>query len=180
MSNLSSTLTRTTGYNPFVLDDIKINNIIFYNDEGQLLDLNQGWFGNNNNYCQSLDLGSISYRRKINFSKKENFCVSVAEKYTNYKNYDLYIYVDNKNVKIIDKGLREIQFDASKVTVYHDYDFEVYGYKFSQYFYVKSYNTDFGNKVDAMAKELEELHINIDTFHLRLLMEKYELVRKGN
>lgn len=180
MSNLGSILSRTPCTNPFVLDGIKINNIIFYNDEGSFLELHQGWFGNTDNYCKVLDLGSISYRRKINFSKKENFCVSVAEKYTNYKNYDLYIYIDNKNVKITDKGEQEVQFDASKVTVYHNYDFEVYGYKFSQHFYVKSYNTDFGNKVDAMAKELEELHINIDTFYLRLLMEKYELVRKGN
>lgn len=171
-----SKLTRASGFNPFILEGRIVNNIIFYNEDGKILEMNRGWFGYNND-CESLDLGSITYRRKVNLNRKENFYISIADNIHGLA-YDLWIYVDNINVKIIDKGTCEKKCDCYSIQVYHDYDFEVYGYKFSQQFYVESIKTDFGKKVDEMSKELEQLNIRIDSYYLAQLLINYDLVKK--
>lgn len=172
-----SKLTRTSGFNPFILDGRKVNNIIFYNEDGQIIETKQGWFGNFNNECESLDLGSIKHRRKVNLTRKENFYISATDTF-NSLIYDLWIYVDNNNVKIVDKGEVEQQYEKSTIYVYHKYDLEVYGYKFSQRFYVKTIKTEFGKHVDEVSKELEQMNIKIDSYYLKKLLESYDLVKK--
>ena len=107
-------------YRPYYFNDdkgtYKVHNIIFYSDNGIIFETNQGWleyvvntltqdnFLNSNLLTRDIEkiyINELTRRSKENFTRKENFYIPIAKKqYDNDKQANLYIYVDNVNIKI--------------------------------------------------------------------------------
>ena len=67
--------------------------IYFYNDNGNIYELNQGWLEHNNRDIPELKL-NLTRRRTGNLERKENFVIGKSD------NLHLYLYIDNENVKL--------------------------------------------------------------------------------
>ena len=67
--------------------------IYFYNDNGNIYELNQGWLECNRKDIPELKLNIVK-RIKKNLTRKENFVIGKSD------NLILYLYIDNENVKL--------------------------------------------------------------------------------
>lgn len=89
----------------YYFNDNAIKNIIFYNDNGIIMETKQGWLECHGD-IRSIECGEIVNRNKENLTRKENFVIKSPEKnYLNNKSeLVLYLYVDNCNIKIKKTG----------------------------------------------------------------------------
>ena len=67
--------------------------IYFYNDNGNIYELNQGWLECNRKDIPELKLNIVK-RIKKNLTRKENFVIGKSD------NLHLYLYIDNENIKL--------------------------------------------------------------------------------
>ena len=109
----------------YYFNDNAINNIIFYNDDGIIMETKQGWL----ECCgdiRSIECGEIVNRNKENLNRKENFVIKSSEKdyLTNKAKLILYLYVDNCNIKINKTGEDVTRFtnDYNLSYAYQYYD----------------------------------------------------------
>lgn len=102
-----------------------INNIIFYNDDGIIMETKQGWLECHGD-VRSIECGEIVNRNKENLTRKENFVIKSSEKdyLTNKAKLILYLYVDNCNIKIKKTGEDVTRFtnDYNLSYAYQYYD----------------------------------------------------------
>lgn len=177
---MSNILTVESCYNPFFIDGREIKRIIFYNDSGIVLKTRSGWFGYNNNFRGGLDIPETISKRKVDLSIKKCFYVPVAPEYyeRNKKCAELYLYIDGESIKLIDKTESQECFNKVDIWHYENFTFEICGHVIVENLVVKIERNEFGQKVDAIQKELEEAGIKIDSFDLKRLLEKYNLIKK--
>lgn len=67
--------------------------IYFYNDNGNIYELNQGWLECNRKDIPEIKLNIVK-RIKKNLTRKENFVIGKSD------NLHLYLYIDNENIKL--------------------------------------------------------------------------------
>ena len=124
----------------YYFNDNAIKNIIFYNDNGIIMETKQGWLECHGD-IQSIECGEIVNRNKENLTRKENFAIKSPEK--NYLNNKaeliLYLYVDNCNIKIKKTGE-----DVTRFT--NDYNLS-YAYQYYNIFEGEVNGEDFKMRV---------------------------------
>lgn len=81
-------------------DRVDLDNIIFYNEYGIILEVGSGYFDNDEDNFSFK--GYVVSRRKENLTRKENFIISSKKNIWNEKRYTLYIYDKNVDVQYID------------------------------------------------------------------------------
>lgn len=81
-------------------DRVDLDNIIFYNEYGMLLEVGNGYFDSEDKTFSFK--GYVVARRKENFTRKENFVISSKSNIWNEKRYTLYIYDKNVDIQYID------------------------------------------------------------------------------
>lgn len=103
----------------YYFNDNAIKNIIFYNDDGIIMETKQGWLECRGD-IRSIECGEIVNRNKENLTRKENFVIKSPEK--NYLNNKaeliLYLYVDNCNIKIKKTGEDVTRFTNDYILSY--------------------------------------------------------------
>lgn len=176
-------LTTVPYLNPFIMNDRQITNIIFYNDEGILFETHRGWFGYGNNAFKSFDLVDEVKVRRITalnkLDKKENFVVSSSIAYSNDKGYDLYLYVDGKNISLDKEEFKEENFSSTQIRKYVNRCLTIYNKKIDLEETLKFVDTDFGQEVKKTKEELSSLGIQINQYDLIKLLETYNLVKRS-
>ena len=107
------------------LDDYILDNIIFYNESGEVAKVGQGHFDNN----EILEFkGEVIYRNKVNFERQENFVVKSKDSSLFVdKRYILYIYINNVDLKY--KGLIKDDGCVYKQYNVNGIDFKVFDLK---------------------------------------------------
>ena len=109
----------------YYLNDNAITNIIFYNDDGIIMETKQGWLECHGD-IRSIECGEIVNRNKENLTRKENFVIKSPERhYSNNKTgLNLYLYADNYNIKIKKTGEDVTRFinDYNLSYAYQYYD----------------------------------------------------------
>ena len=166
--------------NQFIFNNRYLNNIIFYNDEGVFTETKCGWFGNGNNYYKEFEVGDIKIRNvsilnKMN--KKENFVIPLKN-YLNEKCYNLYLYIDDNNIKIINHTIENKNMTDTLIYTYDVFSISIFNEIVEIKTFIKSEKTNFGNIVEQMQNELKALNIDIDEYILTKLMKQYDLVKK--
>ena len=68
---------------------------------------------------------------------------------------------------------------ATDILTYDNITIEICGHVINENIVKKIEKNDFGKRVEAMEKELKEEGIKIDSYNLKILMEKYNLIKKG-
>lgn len=174
-----SKLERGKYLNPFFFDGKAVDDIIFYNDGGIIVSVGRGWFGSNND-LDGLDVPEIVRKRKIDITKKLNFVVPYSDGYHPYKQCHLYLYVDGTNITLdkyitLNKTLGEHATDVHDVETYKG---SILGVGFTFDKGVNFRRTEFGLKVDKVAKLLKEKRISIDLYNLQKLLENFDIVEK--
>lgn len=81
-------------------DRVDLDNIIFYNEYGIVLEVGNGYFDNDEDNFSFK--GYVVSRRKENLTRKENFIISSKKNIWNEKRYTLYIYDKNVDIQYID------------------------------------------------------------------------------
>ena len=166
--------------NQFVFNNRYIDNIIFYNDDGFIAETHQGWFRKGVNNYKEFEVGNIKIRNKTSLNKmdkKENFVIPVKDTFGNLK-YDLYLYVDNNNIKIVNSLPEHKTMSDTLIFVYEVLKISIFNEIIEIKIYIKSEKTDFGELVSTKLEELKQLDINIDTYDLSLLLKHYNLIKK--
>ena len=76
-----------------ILKGRNINTIKFYNESGLIFESRQGWLERSTypETVEGFDVSNVRNARKIDYTKKDNFCISVKD-YLGESAYDLYIY----------------------------------------------------------------------------------------
>ena len=177
-----TTLTTTICWNPFILNGRQVTNIIFYNDEGIMFETHRGWFGNGNNVFRTLNVGDVKTRRVTalnKLDKKENFVVSSSIAYSNDKGYDLYLYIDGKNISLDKEEFKEENFSSTQIRKYVNRCLTIYNKKIDLEETLKFVDTDFGQEVKKIEEELSSLGIKINQYDLTKLLKNYNLVKRS-
>lgn len=173
-------LTCNNCHNEFIFNGRYINNIIFYNDNGLITETKRGWFGNSNNGYEELEVGEIKIRNKTilnKLNKQENFVIPIKDEFNNSK-YDLYLYIDNTNIKIISETIKEQKMSSTYIQIFNIFKISIFDEIVEVKNYLTSKTTEFGDKVKKIYKELQNLSINIDEYTLSLIMENFDIVKK--
>lgn len=176
----NSILEVQTCYNPFFIDGREVHSIILYNDKGIVFKTRSGWFGNNNNFRGGLEIPEAISKRKIDLSLKKCFYVPVPPEdwKPRGKYVDLYLYIDGENIKFISENRHAENMTDCEIWHYVNLDFEIFGHVIQDYYIEKFEKTDFGQKVESTAEELKKAGIKIDSWDLKELLRKYDLVKK--
>lgn len=161
--------------NPYLVNGKQLANIIFYNEGGVVLDTDSSWFRDYNLGDIKkvfLEVDEVKNRRKVNFSRNEVFLVG----------HVLYIPAELVNLtwieeKEYDRGANNVYYDVFKFNVWSETRLASIN-EITIHKYVGSRQTDFGAKVEQVKKQLEEDKINIESYYLEKLLEKYDLVKK--
>lgn len=173
-------LTCNNYHNEFIFNGRYIDNIIFYNDNGLITETKNGWFGNSNNCYEELEVGEIKIRNKTilnKLNKQENFVIPIKDKFNNSK-YDLYLYIDDNNIKIINHTIENKNMTDTLIYTYDVFSISIFNEIVEIKTFIKSEKTNFGNIVEQMQNELKALNIDIDEYILTKLMKQYDLVKK--
>ena len=111
--------------------------------------------------------------------KKENFVVSSSIAYSNDKGYDLYLYVDGKNISLDKEEFKEEKFSSTQIRKYVNRCLTIYNKKIDLEETLKFVDTDFGQEVKKTKEELSSLGIQINQYDLIKLLETYNLVKRS-
>lgn len=153
MKNL---ITQAAWYNPFtaVTKDLKcyeLDNIIIYCENGILIETNQGWFDRgNNDLKEGLEIEpEIIYKRKVDFTKKENFVIKSEKKSYRFDcKYTLYLYYKNVNYKYNGLTLDSLFLNIN-YSILNEYNFiDVIGDRHKK-------SRDIENKITDIIKQLD-------------------------
>ena len=177
---MTNILTVQSCLNPFFIEDRQIKKIRFFNESGVVFSTRSGWFGCNNNFIGGLDIPETISKRKIDFSIKKCFFVPVKGQYYEKGKYaELYLYIDGEQIKLIDRYESQKKMGATDIWTYDNITVEICGHVINENIVKKVEKNDFGQRVEAMEKELKEEGIKIDSYYLEKLMIKYDLIKKG-
>jgi CRISPR/Cas system-associated protein endoribonuclease Cas2 len=82
-------------FNPFFVGEYELKNIYFFDEKGVKIEVGRGWFGNNNRNRIDMLETDLNYvrKRKIDFSLKHAFIVSVKREYWIKKGKFAYLYM---------------------------------------------------------------------------------------
>ena len=87
-------LIKTPLWNPLTVyfdsGSYPLNNIVFYNEDGIVMDVGKGWFGQNSFGVTIATSKPCKRKIKVNFSKNETFVIK-SDNCTYDKRYELYI-----------------------------------------------------------------------------------------
>lgn len=82
----------------------EIKRIKFYNEKGVIFTVNQGWLEDVSQSftldTKSIEVGDLKKKIKKDFSKKENFYISLGKDWDNVVKYEVYIYLDSYKKEI--------------------------------------------------------------------------------
>lgn len=170
----TSILGRESFLNPFVFEGRQITSITFYNKEGVICSLKRGWFGDTDNPFESFTVPLIKVKRKVDFNHKGCFVLPSTSSW--WKAYDLYIEVDNENVKLT-CGKSEKDMGTDRF-IYNTYLAVILGESVWFNIIDKVERTPKGIEVDKWDNILSKQGIKINKYELELLLEKYNLVEK--
>lgn len=175
-------LIKTPLWNPLTVyldsGSYPLNNIVFYNEDGIVMDVGEGWFGQNSFGVTIATSKPCKRKIKVNFSKNETFVIKSDYAYD--KRYNLYIPITD--VMITTTYIK----DDIGIKANHKFiDLNEHECIWSEY--VKSFYTikyDITEKFVKESKKLEKLsHTNIpqnefDTIiqNLKQLYDKYQKV----
>lgn len=171
---MTTTLTREAGFNPFIYEGRHLNSISFYNEEKILFTENKGWFGSNNN-LDSLIIPTVKVKRKADLKHKGAFVLPINDYYG--KRYDLFIQVDNKDIKIIKQERKQTDYTYD-IRVYNLYTISILGKIVEVEENAGFIRTEKGKELDKWTAILKNDRIDIDSYNLSKLLDKYNLVEK--
>lgn len=172
----TSILGREMFLNPFVFEGRQITSISFYSKkEGEICTLKRGWFGDTNNDFRFFKVPLIKVKRKKDFNHKGCFVLPSNTSYGD-RGYDLYIEVDNENVKLA-CGKSEKDMGTDKF-IYNNYLAVILGESVWFNIIDKVERAPKGQEVDKWENILSKQGIKINKYELELLLEKYNLVEK--
>lgn len=176
-------LMKTPLWNPLTvyIDNVgySLCDIVFYNEDGIVMTVGQGWFGQNSFEVVIATSKPCKRKIKVNFSKNETFVIK-SDDCTYDKRYALYIPIDD--VMITTTYTK----DSIGIRANHKFvdlnDHECIWSEYVKTFYTMKY--DITEKFVAESKKLEKLsHTNIpqnefDTIiqNLKQLYDKYQKV----
>ena len=176
-------LIKTPLWNPLTayLDSgsYPLNNIVFYNEDGIVMDVGKGWFGQNSFGVTIATSKPCKRKIKVNFSKNETFVIK-SDDCTYDKRYDLYIPITD--VMITTTYIK----DDIGIRANHKFvdlnDHECIWSEYVKTFYTMKY--DITEKFIAESKKLEKLSCGnipqneFDTIiqNLKQLYDKYQKV----
>lgn len=83
----------------------EIKRIKFYNKKGIICTVNQGWLEDISQLITldttNIEVGNLKKKIKIDFSKEENFYISLGKDWDNVIKYEIYIYLDTYKKNIV-------------------------------------------------------------------------------
>ena len=176
-------LIKTPLWNPFTVyldsGSYPLNNIVFYNEDGIVMDVGKGWFGQNSFGVTIATSKPCKRKIKVNFSKNETFVIK-SDDCTYDKRYNLYIPIND--VMITTTYIK----DDIGIRANHKFvdlnDHECIWSEYVKTFYTMKY--DITEKFVAESKKLEKLSCGnipqneFDTIiqNLKQLYDKYQKV----
>ena len=176
-------LIKTPLWNPLTVyfdsGSYPLNNIVFYNEDGIVMDVGKGWFGQNSFGVTIATSKPCKRKIKVNFSKNETFVIK-SDDCTYDKRYDLYIPITD--VMITTTYIK----DDIGIRANHKFvdlnDHECIWSEYVKTFYTMKY--DITEKFVAESKKLEKLSCGnipqneFDTIiqNLKQLYDKYQKV----
>lgn len=167
-------LYKVSCMNYFNFKDYPVSKFVFYDDNGIIYTSKRGWFDYNK--AESLDIGEIVVRRKENLERKENFAIVTTSEYSyNRKEYIIYVYVDGINVKLTQETPYKRNMGETQIWTEQKNIIEMGGESFTEINVLKIEDSDFGQRVKDMMKDLESENIKIDSYTLSKLMKKYTI-----
>lgn len=173
---------RYGGFNPFFVDGAEVRNILFYNENGVVLETGHGWFESiaksghldTNNAFGNLDLpGTLVSKRKPDFKLGQPFTIPVPPEY--YERREKGERKVNLYLPFVDGDWmvnRDVQYDYDTMTVYYDR----YTHKDG---YVIDKNTGKAEKTDVVSylTDMERLAILIgDGARYKLLENREKII----
>lgn len=158
----------------YYFNDNAIKNIIFYNDNGIILETKQGWLEEKGDIT-AIECGEIANRNKINLTRKENFVIKTTEKHwaNNKAELSLYLYVDDDKIKV-EKTKDRVMTYQNEYNLSYSYNYldtfegVVHGQKFCVEISTKYETVEIAEK--QQAKELfeslkDKVHIDESDFY---------------
>ena len=164
-------LTTSLCYNPYLINNGKVENILFYNDSGIIAQTNRGWIGSNRIDVLEFNDLEFSKRNKLNLERKEHFFIKSPKQssYDPSTQYDIYIYIPSTSMKLQPLGeLEAIKTDTQihfgkfyelTATFNDGYSFSKDTHetrKFMEGYYTRFELTDLGKQINEI-KELTGL-----------------------
>lgn len=172
-------LETTDCFNPFFIDGRQIKRIHFFNKSGVIFSTRSGWFGNNNNFRGGLVIPETVQKRKIDFSLCKSFFVSVPAEYYEKGLYaDLYLFVDGESVNITDTTESAVKMTDCEIWHYKNFTFDICGKTITENLLDYIEKTPFGEQVEELQKELEEIQVKLDRYEVARILKKYNIVKK--
>ena len=144
----------------------EIKEIVFYNESGKVLVVEQGWLQNNlnqyyNKDIEELELSQVRNARVEKFDKEDNFVIKNT----------LYLYVgvmgDFQLEKIEDE---EVEMETT-INYYKNYIFAYNDSTIKIRKFFKSKPNNFGTQVKEVEEKLRSLRVHVDNYDLRLLLK---------
>lgn len=176
-------LIKTPLWNPLTVyldsGSYPLNNIVFYNEDGIVMNVGKGWFGQNSFGVTIATSKPCKRKIKVNFSKNETFVIK-SDDCTYDKRYDLYVPIND--IMITTTYTKDIIGIRANHKFVDLNDHECIWSEYVKTFYTMKY--DITEKFVAESKKLEKLSCGnipqneFDTIiqNLKQLYDKYQKV----
>lgn len=144
----------------------EIKEIIFYNESGKVLVVEQGWLENNlnryyNKDIEELELAQVRNARVEKFDKEDNFVIKNT----------LYLYVGVMGDFQLEKIEDEMQEEETSIYYYKNYIFTYNESTIKIRKFFKSKPNDFGTQVEEVEGKMRSLGISVNNYDLRTLLK---------
>lgn len=178
----------------FIEGEKEVGKITFYNEQGVICRVNQGWLEDSSTIVPTdtigLEIGEVKKKIKKDFSKKENYYMSLGKDWDGRTKYELFIYVEDYE-KLEDK---KEEMTKGYFYIYEYYKIKIrnrrYGMGLKEdkwydeitlKFYSGAEKTDEREQEDKLIEEIKAetgiKYLTID--QVRVIAEKYDKY-KGN
>lgn len=144
----------------------EIKEIVFYNESGKVLVVEQGWLQNNlnqyyNEDIEELELSEVRNARVEKFDKEDNFVIKNT----------LYLYVGVMGDFQLEKIEDEEWEGETSIYYYKNYIFTYNESTIKIRKFFKSKPNNFGTQVKEVEEKLRSLRVHVDNYDLRLLLK---------
>ena len=174
------------GLRPYYIDNKEVNNIIFYDDNGIITEVKQGWLEGSQSQkfiflkdVEQIDIDTPIKRIKVNLTRKENFYIPVKN-YIDESCYCLYLYVDGEKIKV--ENLGEFVFDDSEISTMYSDKLFIKINDISFYCWKKPINKIIEKpeylKAKDIVEEMKKDGVSMSEFSVLQLLKKYEVEKK--
>ena len=177
----------------FIEGEKEVGKITFYNEQGVICRVNQGWLEDSSTIVPKdtigLEIGEVKKKIKKDFSKKENYYMSLGKDWDGRTKYELFIYVED---------YEKLEDEKEEMTEGYFYIYEYYkikirnrryemGLKEDKWydeitlkFYSGAERTNEREQEDKLIEEIEAetgiKYLTID--QVRVIAEKYNKYRR--